>query len=319
MARPDTAGYLRSLLADHLPYRRQWRSHMKRATRENLHQGAIARVIAHHLWETGQAAESAADLPRRLRDRVSRALSGELLSVQTLTWFIDAFGMAEMHAATLWRHFRNDAVAPGVEAPGPSAGAREGPGTDIDAGGDRRPVSRDAFDLLVLDEFHQIGPDGVPVAHQTFQIIRAVEQIERYSLHVDAATASVEVTRGGSRGRAYPHPDDAGTGVIDIDFPRRLEPGETIAVEYRLTFSYPQAPERRFRRLFMRPVPSVTMQIRFDPRRRPARVWWSRWPDLESGPSESEDARLESDGTVYRFVEKLEPSLVGFRWEWGEE
>src|SRR5699024_3224500 len=113
--------------------------------------------------------------------------------------------------------------------------------------------------------YHLLGPDGIPLLHQTFQVIRATVPLERYSMQLDTALTSVEVVRGGRRGPAYPHPHYPGVSVVDITFPKVLQPGETIALEFRLTFHYAERPAPEFRRSFTAVVPSVTMQVRFDP------------------------------------------------------
>lgn len=61
----------------------------------------MARVLAHWLWLNGDAAGSEL-LPRALRDRVSRALGGQLLSADTLRLFTAAFTMDEQDESALW-------------------------------------------------------------------------------------------------------------------------------------------------------------------------------------------------------------------------
>lgn len=81
--------------------RRRWQRHATRR-RPGLHQAAVCQVLARHLWSTGQEPQWDTQLPRRLKDRVSRALSGTGLGPSTLRLFIDAF---ELDAATedrLW-------------------------------------------------------------------------------------------------------------------------------------------------------------------------------------------------------------------------
>jgi hypothetical protein len=53
-------------------------------------------VLASKFWEEGQDINEAS-----LKDRVSRALRGEVLSPETLQLFIAAFRMTDEHAATL--------------------------------------------------------------------------------------------------------------------------------------------------------------------------------------------------------------------------
>lgn len=72
-----------------------------RRTSEGINNAAVARVIAEYLWESGLRPDTDTELPRKLRDRVGRALSGTSLSVETLNWFIDAFQLEPALAENL--------------------------------------------------------------------------------------------------------------------------------------------------------------------------------------------------------------------------
>ncbi|MER8186102.1 hypothetical protein [Kitasatospora sp. NPDC094015] len=99
---PAAAGrHLADLLARPGPYRTRWLRHVARATPDRVNQAAVTRVLAHWLWLNGEAAESDT-LPRALRDRVSRALTGRMLSAGTLRLFAAAFALAEQDEADLW-------------------------------------------------------------------------------------------------------------------------------------------------------------------------------------------------------------------------
>ncbi|MFJ1598436.1 hypothetical protein [Streptomyces sp. NPDC088261] len=93
--------HLAELLARPGPYRDRWLRQVVRATHEPVNQAAVARVLAHWLWLNGDAAASEL-LPRALRDRVSRALGGHLLSADTLRLFTAAFTMDEEDETALW-------------------------------------------------------------------------------------------------------------------------------------------------------------------------------------------------------------------------
>jgi hypothetical protein len=68
-----TAARLHELLASS-PYRERWQVYVQRHTGHSVHQGAVAQVLACHLWDAGEVSESDVELPRRLKDTVSRAL-----------------------------------------------------------------------------------------------------------------------------------------------------------------------------------------------------------------------------------------------------
>jgi hypothetical protein len=98
-----TCALLRTLLTDELTYRRRWRARSDR-TSGMLNQAAVAKVMERHLWDTGEY-DDMSSIARMLKDRVSRALAGKVLSSETLTWIIDAFDMAESDRDRLWALF----------------------------------------------------------------------------------------------------------------------------------------------------------------------------------------------------------------------
>src|SRR5689334_15933687 len=86
-----TAKHLVTLLAETRAYRARWQPLAARRTGGRVHQGAVARVLAGYLWDSGQVPERDRDLPRRLKDTVSRALCGRVLAPVTLNLFTEAF------------------------------------------------------------------------------------------------------------------------------------------------------------------------------------------------------------------------------------
>lgn len=106
-AEPTIALTAADLLRHHLltdpVCRRRWQSRAGRSRMGTLNQAAIAQVIAEWLWEAGEAMETDVLLPRRLKDRVSRALSSvEGPSARSLTMFIEAFDIQHEVADQLW-------------------------------------------------------------------------------------------------------------------------------------------------------------------------------------------------------------------------
>ena len=98
-----TADLLRHHLLTDLSCRRKWQSRAARTRRGTLNQAAVAQVLAEWLWDHGEEHESDVLLPRRLKDRVSRALSpAEGPSPRSLSLFIQAFEIPAPVADRLW-------------------------------------------------------------------------------------------------------------------------------------------------------------------------------------------------------------------------
>src|ERR1700739_4704311 len=95
--------YLQQLLLKPGVYRRSWERYVSRERRGTINQLAVAEVIARHLWSMPRSPTDADVTPHQLKDTVSRALTGRLLSRPALSLFIEAFGFSEHEAGRRWR------------------------------------------------------------------------------------------------------------------------------------------------------------------------------------------------------------------------
>lgn len=293
---------LQELLCDHVQYRSRWERYALQHRGAAVHQGAVAMVLAAHLWDTGQSPETDQALPRRLKDVVSRALGGRVLSARTLLLFADAFAMTPDHAAELQslRSGRSIGGADSAEGPEP-ARDRQRPG-----------IAGQHFQTVALHELHTLGLDGVPIQHRTMHLIRAIQDVDRYRYMFDTDAVRVQVLRGGTAGSLY---SIDGLFAVDIEFDRPLRPGETGSFEYVTRFDYRSPPEPVFRRGARERVENVELHVRFHPLRLPDEIWWAVWPDyLGSEASEEVLVELEPEGSVHRFLPVIEHGAVGFRW-----
>ncbi|MEJ2577627.1 MAG: GNAT family N-acetyltransferase [Kineosporiaceae bacterium] len=146
--RRSTARRLCHLLRTRPRYRARWQRYALHHRERKLNQAAVAQVLAHHLWDSGQVAETDRLLPRRLKDTVSRALSGRVLSARTLQLFIEAFEMTAQDAAGL-------AAAPPPDIPADNLG---GPGRIRPA----RPADVPRLHELVVElATYEREPDAV--------------------------------------------------------------------------------------------------------------------------------------------------------------
>ena len=264
-----------------------------------LHQSGICQVLAEYLWGNGLHPVDDEGLPRKLKDRVYRALTGGSLSLATLRWFIEAFEMSPAHTAELLR------LAGSAEAGGTLIGGR-----DVVAPGVLPPRRHGT---MSLQDVHQVGPDGLPASHRTVQVIRAEDELDRYPCVFDTDAAGFRVVRGGSCGEPYA----LGEGLfgIDIVLTEPLRRGETTTVEYETTFWYRVPPPPEFRRAAADRLANVSLRVQFHHLRLPGQVWCSEWPALDAPPVRSERVQLDAEKSVQRDYPALERTVVGFRWE----
>lgn len=291
-----TSRRLRELLLDK-QYADRWRPYVGRRQAHALHQSSICHVIADYLVDN-QLQPDDDDLARKLKDRVHRALAGQSLSLGTLRWFIEAFEMTPHDTADLL------ALA-GPKAPNCTVigGSVVGRGT----------LPQRHHHTVSLHEWHRVGPDGLPESHRTVHVIRANDRLERYPYIFDTDAASVRVVQGGRAGQPYAL--DNGLYAVDIVLTRPLSPGETASMEYETTFWYRTPPPPEFRRASSGRIDNIDLRVQFRHLRLPVQVWWSEWPALDAAPALNEPLRLNADKSVHRYLDSVENTVVGFRWE----
>jgi len=295
----DTSRKLRELLLES-SYASRWQARINRRQVHALHQSGICRVIADYLWTNGLQPVDEEDLPRKLKDRVHRAMGGHSLSLGTLRWFIEAFEMTPEDTATLLRlagspDAHDTVVGGALVSPGALPPRRH------------RTVS--------LQEWHRVGPDGLPASHRTVHVIQANEDLDRYPYIFDTDAASVRVVQGGRCGKPYAL--GSGLFAVDIMLTHPLRAGETASMEYETTFWYRTPPPQEFRRASSGRIENLDLRVQFHHLRLPTRVWWSEWPALDEPPVSSELVELDTDKCVHRFLGSIERTVVGFRWEIG--
>ena len=295
----DTSRRLRELLLDP-QYASRWQAHIGRRQAHALHQSGICQVVANYLWANDLHPVDDEALPRKLKDRVYRALAGSSLSLATLRWFIEAFEMSPEDAATLLR------LAGSADAGDAVIGrAVVRPGV--------LPPRRHR--TLSLRDCHLIGPDGLPASHRTAQTIHAEDDLDRYPCVFDTDAACIRVVRGGRCGEPYALGE--GLYAVDIMLSEPLRAGQSTDVEYETTFWYRTPPPPEFRRAAAHRLANVDLRVQFHPLRLPQQVWSSEWPSIDAPPSESETVELDAEKSVHRHYPTLERTVVGFRWELG--
>jgi hypothetical protein len=311
--RRAAAGYLRELLQRTGAYRRLWEQHVVRARSGEITQLAVAEVLARHLWSYPRGHGDADVLPHQLKDTVSRALSGRLLSRSTLSLFIDAFGFSEAEADRLWRLWEGSGAISVLSGPRAMTPRTE---RELHAAiGPRR------HQTLSLHDHVWVGADGLPSRTRTLQVIEAiVDGLDRIPYLYDTKALTLEVGQGCTdlAGDLFRVSEDV--FVTYISLASTLDAGETSTLEYWTTYQYPGDPldphEREYRRAFMGQLENFDMRVEFHPDRLPAGVWWATWDGVEGEIIEQEPVTLDSQNSVHRYLRFIEKTVIGFHWTW---
>jgi hypothetical protein len=311
--RRAAAGYLRELLQRPGAYRRLWEQHVIRARSGEITQLAVAEVLARRLWSYPRGHGDADVLPHQLKDTVSRALSGRLLSRSTLSLFIDAFGFCEAEADRLWRLWEGSGTISVLSGPRAMTPRTE---QELQAAvGPRR------HQTLSLHDHVWVGAEGLLSRTRTLQVIEAiVDGLDRIPYLYDTKALTLEVGPGGTglAGELFRVSEDV--FVTYISLARTLDAGETSTLEYTTTFQYPgdslDPHEREYRRAVMRQLENYDMRVEFHPDKLPAGIWWATWDGVEGEIIGQEPVTLDSQNSVHRYLRFIEKTVIGFHWAW---
>ncbi|MFG2617228.1 hypothetical protein ACGFXC_06355 [Streptomyces sp. NPDC048507] len=314
---------LRHLLTDRPHYRAAWEREQRRVRRgPAAHAGtgpgasAVARVLALHLWETGERADTETDLPRRLKDRVHRALTGGILSRETLEWFVGAFAMPAQDATALRARWAGSEEGEGSGgAGGAGAAAGQGPIAHTLTAPQFLPL-RQRHRTVSVFERHVLGPDGAPLRHRTTRAIMASEDgVTAFPCRLPPGAVGVRVLRGARVTARHELPGS--TPVLELTLPAPLAAGQIVSLEYEVAYGPGPRPATEYRRVAHARAENLDLVVEFPRRLRPRRVWWSTWDDHADGRLLSRSpAPLAPDGSVHRFVPALEHAAAGFHWTW---
>ena len=315
--RPDgrraASEYLQQLLLKPGGYRQAWERYATRERRGTINQLAVAEVLARYLWSAPRTPGDSIVTPHQLKDTVSRALTGRLLSRAALALFIDAFGFSEHEAGRLWRLWNGSAtigVMSGTHAVPVSAEQ------DVDAAlGPRR------HQTLSLHDHIWVGSDGRIDRARTMQVIEAIEPgVDRIPFVCDTNVLTLEVGQGCKELTGEVRRIGADVFATEILLARTLNMGETLTLEYWLSYRRPGDPadpaECEYRRAVMRKVDNFDMRIEFHSQKLPAQVWWAHWDGIEGQVLEREAVTLDTQHYAHRYLRSLEKTVAGFYWQW---
>lgn len=308
--------FLGDLLRRPGPYRDRWERHVRRRHDPALvSHAAVAEVLARWLWRHGPP-EHGDVLARQLRDRVARALTGEVLTEQTLGWFEAAFDLSDADRRQARDLLRGEEPLHVVTGRIPSTGP------------DR--IRRSDYETVAAHHFHRIGPDRRPVTHRLTSTIRAIaDRVDTFTFVMDEGACALEVERGGRPvGPLAPIADAAWASdprqwarydevwAADVALSRPLLRGQTTSLAATVRFGEDARPDPTMTRAVPVSMRNCELDLRFSPGVVPRRVFWSEWWEDRNAPSTETEVVLDAEHGVNAFVENLRRCVVGFRWEW---
>jgi hypothetical protein len=310
-ARRAASAYLRQLLLKPGPYRQAWEKHVVRARLGAINQLAVAEVLAQYLRSHGP--DGAVLRPHQVKDTVSRALSGRMLSRPALVLFIEAFGFSEHEADRLWRLWSGSAmisVLAGSHAVPPQAEQQVA-----------QVLGPPRHQTLALHDHVFVGADGRLERTRTIQVIEAIAAgVDRIPFLYDTSALTVEVARGSDGLSGELRQIRADVFTTDILLARTLDLGETSTLEYWTTYRLPgdltDQREREYRRGVLRHMDNFDLRVEFHPARLPAHVWWATWDGVEGEVTDEQEVTLDSQHAVQRYLRSMDRAVVGFRWTW---
>jgi hypothetical protein len=315
--RRAASDYLSQLLLKPGPYRRAWERHVVRSRHGVINQLAVAEVLARYQSAqhvSGRHVTAAASVqPHQLKDTVSRALSGRLLSRPALELFIDAFGFTDDEADRL-RKLWNGTGAIRVLS-GSHAVPRQSELTIHEALGPRR------HQTLTMHDHAYVDADGRIERVRTMQVIEAtVADTDRIPYLYDTSSLTVEVGEGCAGLSGELRQVSENVFATEILLAKPLGLGETTTVEYATTFRFPgnlaDPGEREYRRGVLGSLENYDLRVEFHPDRLPAAVWWVTWDGVDGPMLTEERVVLDSLHAAQRYLRSLQRTVVGFRWQW---
>jgi hypothetical protein len=307
--------YLQQLLLKPGSYRQSWERYVSRERRGTINQLAVAEVIARHLWSAPRGPGDADITSHQLKDTVSRALTGRLLSRPALSLFIEAFGFSEHEAGRLWRLWNGSATISVISGSHAVPSQAELEVTQV--------LGPRQHQTLSLHDHVFVGIDRRIDRARTMQVIEATAQgVDRIPFLCDTNVLTIEVGQGCKELTGEIRQIGSEVFATEILLARTLDVGETTTLEYWITYRFPgnadDQAEREYRRAVMRQVENLDMRVEFHPDRLPARVWWAHWDGVEGGVLQQEGVTLDSQYSAHRYLRSLEKTVAGFYWHWGE-
>jgi len=163
---------------------------------------------------------------------------------------------------------------------------------------------------------YEVGPDRAPVKMAYIVVVESIHpHADRRAmiLRVRPGSRTPGITpRGGFALGEVIHDREHGIVVGEMLLDRALAPGETALLEQEVVYRTPDPDDNSYFYWAVRKMTSVSLWIRFDPDRMPARCEYYTIVD-----GREEVTELETFGTsVSRTVTSFGPGTLGIRWHW---
>lgn len=252
-------------------YRDKWAQHVQRRRGTGINQRAVAAFIAYELSDRlGKDID-----PATIKDRVARALKGEVVTEATAEMFIEAFEFETHHANELRRSvLAHDMIRRVLEAPKDPAKRPDDRVTGCTSLNTIIDCSVDAF--------------GFPRYFDVTEVFSVdTDELTEYDLRFEAVPSQCELLEGGTL-KAYNVldgtplvGDDSSIYQLIVEFERPLTRGEVHQIRYRTHIDIKASLNELSGLTFITAGPffparyNVTLSARFDdlPIRPHQKVW----------------------------------------------
>lgn len=278
---------------------------MRRQRTEKINFAAVSRVVAEYMWDKGLHSEQDKDLPRKLKDRVRRAILGIDTTHQTLNYIMEAFYFTAEDKDTVWSAFS-----------GASNKDRSSEGVCFTLRAPKPPMNRtQRHRTIALFKKYFINDQGALYAAETNHVITALEDgIDMYGHSPRDTVKDVKCIAGGKRVIFY----DSVPGFVgmDIELIQPLKKDQTTSLQYVATYHPSVERCTEVRRAARAEVRNIDIRVCFDGLL-PSQAWWCIWEDHVDGePLRMEEVCINEAGELNHFIPYAEQSVFGFKWVW---
>jgi hypothetical protein len=271
-----------------------WLSRAARTGR-TLNQSAVAKVIERYLWDSGERSDNDTSTARAIKDRVSRALRGSLVSPETLEWFMGAFEFTDDDSTRLMEA-RFGGTPDGLSV--------------VDTLKSRRAmVEPQRHRTLSLFERYTVTRQRLASRVTAHTIIAVAAGVGTYIFNHEPYALRIEVVHGGTLGRRFEY--GQGLRAVEIVLDRRLHSEQSTCMEYQTHYGESDLPTCEVRRAAYARATNIDLAVRFIDQV-PRRAWWCAWQDhLNGGPVMQNSLEIEH-ASIHQYFTYVETRSSAF-------